>query len=59
MADTPENTDDAKGRLKESAGTLTGDDSLKNEGKTDRAAGGLKHGIDKIKDAVTGKDKKD
>lgn len=58
MADTPKNTDDAKGRVKESAGTLTGNESLKNEGKTDRAAGGLKEGIDKVKNAVTGKDRK-
>ena len=32
------NTDEAKGRVKEAAGSLTGDDSLKNEGKVDRAA---------------------
>ena len=36
------NTDEAKGRVKEAAGDLTGDKSLKNEGKADRAAGKAK-----------------
>jgi uncharacterized protein YjbJ (UPF0337 family) len=39
--------DDAKGRVKEAAGSLTDDKSLKNEGKVDRASG-------KAKDAVGG-----
>ena len=39
--------DDLKGRGKEAAGSLTGDQSLKNEGKVDRASG-------KVKDAVGG-----
>jgi uncharacterized protein YjbJ (UPF0337 family) len=39
--------DDAKGRVKEAAGDLTGDDELKSEGKVDRASG-------KVKDAVGG-----
>jgi uncharacterized protein YjbJ (UPF0337 family) len=39
--------DEAKGRVKEAAGDLTGDDELKNEGKVDRASG-------KVKDAVGG-----
>jgi uncharacterized protein YjbJ (UPF0337 family) len=50
------NTDEAKGRVKEAAGDLTGDKSLKNEGKTDRAAGKAKdvvdEGADKVKDAL-------
>ncbi|GAC1437561.1 MAG: hypothetical protein NVSMB51_11900 [Solirubrobacteraceae bacterium] len=41
--------DDAKGRVKEAAGSLTGDDQLKNEGKVDQAAGTVK---DKIGDAA-------
>jgi uncharacterized protein YjbJ (UPF0337 family) len=57
MAEAPKNADDAKGKLKEGAGAVTGDDSLKNEGKVDQAAGGLKQGIDKVKDAVTGKNR--
>jgi uncharacterized protein YjbJ (UPF0337 family) len=51
--------DDAKGRVKEAAGDLTGDDSLKNEGKVDRASGAVKDKVgdaaDKVKDVV-GKD---
>ncbi len=57
----PENYDDAKGRVKEAAGDLTGDDSLKNEGKVDQAAGKVKGKVgdaaDKVKDAIRGDDK--
>jgi uncharacterized protein YjbJ (UPF0337 family) len=49
-------TDELKGRAKEAAGDLTGDKSLKNEGKTDRAAGKAKdavdQGADKVKDLL-------
>jgi uncharacterized protein YjbJ (UPF0337 family) len=41
--------DDLKGRVKEAGGSLTGDDSLKNEGKVDRASGTVK---DKVGDAA-------
>jgi uncharacterized protein YjbJ (UPF0337 family) len=48
--------DDAKGRIKEAGGSLTGDDSLKREGKVDRASGKVKDAVgdvsDKAKDAV-------
>jgi uncharacterized protein YjbJ (UPF0337 family) len=48
--------DDAKGRVKEAAGALTDDKSLKNEGKVDRASGSVKDGVgkaaDKVKDAI-------
>ncbi len=51
--------DDLKGRTKEAAGDLTDDDSLKREGKVDRASGAVKDKVgdasDKLKDAV-GKD---
>jgi uncharacterized protein YjbJ (UPF0337 family) len=50
------NTDETKGRLKEAAGDLTGDQDLKNEGKTDKAAGKLKDAVDGVKDKLTGKD---
>ena len=57
----PENFDDAKGRIKEAAGDLTNDDSLKNEGKVDQAAGTIKEKIgdaaDKVKDVVNPDDK--
>ena len=49
-------TDDLKGRAKEAAGDLTDDKSLKNEGKVDRATGGVKDAAgdagDKVKDAL-------
>jgi uncharacterized protein YjbJ (UPF0337 family) len=48
--------DEAKGRAKEAAGDLTGDQGLKNEGKVDRATGSVKDAVgdaaDKVKDAV-------
>lgn len=57
------NSDQAKGRVKEAAGDLTGNDDLKNEGKADQAAGNVKEFahdvadkadelVDKAKDAV-------
>lgn len=57
------NTDQAKGRVKEAAGDLTGNDKLKSEGKADQAAGDAKEFVndvadkaedlvDKVKDAV-------
>jgi uncharacterized protein YjbJ (UPF0337 family) len=49
------NMDEAKGRVKEAAGDLTGDKDLKNEGKVDKAAGSVKDKVgdmaDKVKDA--------
>jgi uncharacterized protein YjbJ (UPF0337 family) len=60
MSDEIRNKDDAKGRVKEAAGSLTGDDELKNEGKVDRASGAVKDGLDKASDKVKdalGKDK--
>jgi uncharacterized protein YjbJ (UPF0337 family) len=52
MADTPKNKDDAKGRIKEAAGNLTGDEDLENEGKVDQGVGGVKDAIDKASDKV-------
>ncbi len=50
------NLDDAKGKVKEAAGDLTDDDSLKNEGKVDQASGSVKDKVgdaaDKVKDAI-------
>lgn len=54
MADTPNNKDDAKGRVKEAAGKLTGDDDLEREGKVDRAVGGVKDAVDSAADKVKG-----
>ncbi len=54
--------DELKGRVKEAGGALTGDDSLKNEGKVDRATGSVKDAVggaaDKVKDVVNPSDKK-
>ena len=54
------NSDDAKGRVKEAAGDLTGDQDLKNEGKVDQATGAVKDAIDSVTDKVkdvVGKDR--
>jgi uncharacterized protein YjbJ (UPF0337 family) len=49
-------TDELKGRVKEAAGALTGDQKLKREGKADQFVGKVKQNveklIDKVKDAV-------
>jgi uncharacterized protein YjbJ (UPF0337 family) len=45
-------TDRIKGRIKEAAGTLTGDKDLKSEGKTDRRAGEVKQTLDHAKGKV-------
>lgn len=56
-------TDEAKGRIKEAAGDLTGDKDLKREGQTDQMIGNVKKRVDdagdKVKDAVTSDDDKD
>jgi uncharacterized protein YjbJ (UPF0337 family) len=53
-----DNADEAKGRVKEAAGDLTGDKDLQREGKVDQAAGKAKDAIDsvsdKAKDALDG-----
>lgn len=49
------NADDLKGRAKEAAGDLAGNDDLKREGKTDQAAGGVKEKLDDAKDWVEDK----
>jgi uncharacterized protein YjbJ (UPF0337 family) len=43
-------TDEAKGRIKEAAGVLTGDEKLQREGKADQAAGKVKKTLEKVKD---------
>jgi uncharacterized protein YjbJ (UPF0337 family) len=52
MADEIRNKDDAKGRVKEAAGSLSGDDDLKREGKVDKATGAAKDGVEKVSDKV-------
>jgi uncharacterized protein YjbJ (UPF0337 family) len=45
-------TDVAKGRIKEAAGVLTGNDQLRAEGKADQAAGEVKQVAEKVVDKV-------
>jgi uncharacterized protein YjbJ (UPF0337 family) len=51
-----EKTDDAKGRVKEAAGDLTGNKDLEREGKMDQAGAKVKEktgeAVDKTKEAV-------
>jgi uncharacterized protein YjbJ (UPF0337 family) len=46
--------DEAKGRIKEAAGDLTGDRDLENEGKVDRASGKTKNKVNQAADKVKG-----
>jgi uncharacterized protein YjbJ (UPF0337 family) len=55
MAD--ERVDDLKGRAKEAAGDLTGNDDLEREGKADQLGASVKDKVNKVADAV--KDKVD
>ncbi|MCW2988449.1 MAG: CsbD family protein [Solirubrobacterales bacterium] len=52
MSDEIKNSDDAKGRVKEAAGSLAGDDELKREGKVDQAGGKAKEGVEKVTDKI-------
>ena len=47
-----EKTDQAKGRVKEAAGALTGDKDLESEGKADRVAGEIKETVGDVKDKI-------
>jgi len=50
-----EKIDQAKGRAKEAAGDLTGDQDLKREGKVERAGGEVKEKVGGVIDAVKDK----
>ena len=52
MSDEVRNSDEAKGRLEEAAGDLTGDKDLQREGKVDQAGGRAKTGVEKLTDKV-------
>ena len=45
-------TDEVKGRIKEAAGALTGNDKLREEGKTDQAVGKAEQAVQKTADTV-------
>ena len=53
-------TDKIKGRVKEAAGAITGNDKLRREGKIDQAVGKTKEAVDKVVDktkkVIEGKD---
>ena len=44
--------DQAKGKVKETAGDLTGDDKLKGEGIADQITGKIKNAIGGVKDKI-------
>jgi uncharacterized protein YjbJ (UPF0337 family) len=45
-------TDVVKGRIKEAAGALTGNDKLREEGKTDQAVGETKQAVQQAANTV-------
>ena len=45
-------TDEVKGRIKEAAGALTGNDKLRAEGKTDQAVGKAEQAVQETADTV-------
>ena len=51
---TDKHVDEAKGRVKEAAGAITGDDKLKREGKGDQAVASIKDATDKVVAKVKG-----
>jgi uncharacterized protein YjbJ (UPF0337 family) len=51
---TDKHVDEAKGRIKEAAGAITGDDELKREGKGDQAVASVKDAADTVVDKVRG-----
>jgi uncharacterized protein YjbJ (UPF0337 family) len=52
MTDT--NIDKAKGRLKEAAGALSGNQRLKNEGRDDQAKSSVKNAAEKLVATLAG-----
>jgi len=45
-------TDVVKGRIKEAAGALTGNDELRDQGKADQVVGKTKQAVQKVADTV-------
>ena len=45
-------TDEAKGRVKQAAGDLAGDDDLKKEGKVDEAVSDVKGKVEDLSDSA-------
>ncbi len=46
------NAQDVKGRVKEAVGSITGNDDLKNKGKTDQTKAAMKDAGEDVKDAA-------
>jgi uncharacterized protein YjbJ (UPF0337 family) len=51
---TDKNIDKAKGRVKEAAGALSGNQRLKNEGRDDQAKSSVKNAAEKLVDTIAG-----
>lgn len=49
---TDKHVDEAAGRVKEAAGSLTDDEQLKREGQDDRTRSSIKDAADKVSDKV-------
>jgi uncharacterized protein YjbJ (UPF0337 family) len=45
-------SDIVKGRIKEAAGALTGNDALRDEGKADQAVGKVKRVVEKVAENI-------
>ena len=54
---TDQHIDKAKGRIKEAAGALSGNERLKNEGLDDQAKGSVKSAAEKLVDKLAGPNK--
>jgi uncharacterized protein YjbJ (UPF0337 family) len=52
---TDKNIDKAKGRVKQAAGSLSGNKRMKNEGRIEEAKGSAKKTVDKVADTLTGR----
>jgi uncharacterized protein YjbJ (UPF0337 family) len=50
MSEADSKFDQAKGKVKQAAGDLTGDDDLRREGKVDEASGKAKGKLEEVKD---------
>jgi uncharacterized protein YjbJ (UPF0337 family) len=51
------NIDKAKGRVKQAAGSLSGNKGMKNEGRVEEAKGSVKNAGDKVADTLTGRNR--
>ena len=52
---TDKHIDKAKGRSKEAAGALSGNERLKDEGRDDQAKSSVKNAAEKLVDTLAGK----